>query len=201
MFTIKTFAFILAAATAATALPTATTPDGSGSNGPTGTEAAPGSGTTHIVATGKGGVLDFQPGNIAALPGDVVEFHFAPRNHSVVQSSFEAPCVQLADGGFNSGFEFAVPDDDDDDDGQVQSERVYRITVVDAKPIWFFCGQGNHCNQGMVGVINANTDTPNTFDRYRDAAVQPGVVTQLLEPTGGNLGAAAADNTRFNDGL
>ena len=35
--------------------------------------------------------------------GDQVIFHFQPKNHSVVQTSFAGPCSPK-DGGFNSGF-------------------------------------------------------------------------------------------------
>ena len=31
----------------------------------------------------------------------------------------------------------------------------YTIRVPDDKPIWFYCSQGKHCQEGMVGAINA----------------------------------------------
>lgn len=31
----------------------------------------------------------------------------------------------------------------------------YSIEINDTRPIWFYCSQGRHCQQGMVGVINA----------------------------------------------
>jgi plastocyanin len=36
--------------------------------------------------------LTFFPKSIPAEVGDVVKFYFHPKNHSVVQSSFESPC-------------------------------------------------------------------------------------------------------------
>jgi hypothetical protein len=31
----------------------------------------------------------------------------------------------------------------------------YTIRVMDSKPIWYYCSQGQHCQGGMVGAINA----------------------------------------------
>jgi plastocyanin len=36
--------------------------------------------------------LTYSPSSIPAEVGDVVKFYFHPKNHSVVQSSFESPC-------------------------------------------------------------------------------------------------------------
>ncbi|RYO82718.1 hypothetical protein DL766_002349 [Monosporascus sp. MC13-8B] len=155
--TTKNLATILLAAAAAitvSAAPTATS--GGAQKLPsrtTGDEPA----VTHTVAAGRGGLLEFQPFNIEAEPGEVIEFHFGPRSHSVVQSSFEEPCVQLA-GGFNSGFNFAVEEG--------QAENVYQFTVKDDKPIWFFCGQAAHCSTGMVGSVNQVVDSGNTIDAF-----------------------------------
>ncbi|KAL8679677.1 MAG: hypothetical protein Q9224_007012 [Gallowayella concinna] len=30
----------------------------------------------------------------------------------------------------------------------------YTIMINDTKPIWYYCSQGDHCQDGMVGVIN-----------------------------------------------
>ena len=60
-------------------------------------------GATHSVVAGRAGLV-FDPENVVAEIGDVVEFHFLPKNHSVVQSSFENPCVPINDNAFFSGF-------------------------------------------------------------------------------------------------
>ncbi|RYP60862.1 hypothetical protein DL771_010349 [Monosporascus sp. 5C6A] len=172
----KTLATILLAAAAAitvSAAPTAT----SGGTGKlpsrtTGDEPA----VTHTVAAGRGGLLEFQPFNIEAEVGSVIEFHFGPRSHSVVQSSFEEPCVQLP-GGFNSGFNFAV--------AEGQAENVYQLTVKDERPVWFFCGQAAHCAAGMVGSINQAVDSGNTIDAFiAKARAFPGNATLLAESAG-----------------
>ena len=55
----------------------------------------------HVVEVGP--TLAFNPDSIVAAVGEKVEFQFNSLNHSVVQSSFDAPCVPL-NGGFFSGF-------------------------------------------------------------------------------------------------
>lgn len=98
---------------------------------------------------GLDGQLKFTPNNITELPGTLVSFSFHPRNHSVVQSSFDKPCQPLESGGFSSGF---IPT------AVSPSGATFDIVVPDDKPIWFYCAQvnGNHCQSGMVGSINAS---------------------------------------------
>jgi plastocyanin len=58
---------------------------------------------THTVVAGLGG-LHFDPDNVVAEIGDIVEFHYLPKNHSVAQSSFAEPCKPINDQAFFSGF-------------------------------------------------------------------------------------------------
>lgn len=71
------------------------------------------------------------------------------QKHSVVQSSFDKPCMYL-EGGFFSGF---TPNDSPD----VAAPTTFTIKVNDTKPIWAYCSQtnGDHCQKGMVHSINA----------------------------------------------
>lgn len=48
--------------------------------------------TTHAVSVGEGALV-FNPETVTAAIGDKVTFEFYPRNHSVVQSAFDAPLV------------------------------------------------------------------------------------------------------------
>lgn len=70
-------------------------------------------------------------------------------------ASFAQPCVPIeqsdpgnATNAFFSGF---MPVSDVANGGML----TYTIMVKDAKPIWYYCSQGKHCQAGMVGVINA----------------------------------------------
>lgn len=170
---------ILVAAAVVTAAPTSTSTK-------TPTRTVPLTGVTHTVAAGRG-ALSFEPANIVAEVGDVVEWHFAPKNHSVAQSSFDAPCRPLADStgtpGFFSGFNFAVPE------GQVQSANVFQVVVEDKTPIWFYCSQtnGNHCQNGMTGVVNQDFSSEKTLAAYNALAKNSGtsVSPAVQLPVGG----------------
>jgi plastocyanin len=52
------------------------------------------------------GALKFSPNNTVANIGDIVEFHFFPKNHTVTQGSFKTPCAvgSVPGGAFFSGF-------------------------------------------------------------------------------------------------
>lgn len=96
------------------------------------------------VSVGQNG-LTFTPNIVVAAPGDKVDFHYFPKNHSVVQSSFAAPCVPIKpDGGIFSGFQPT----------KAESPLVFEVTVNDTTPIWIYCAQEKHCEMGMSMVIN-----------------------------------------------
>ncbi|KAK4168248.1 hypothetical protein QBC43DRAFT_366723 [Cladorrhinum sp. PSN259] len=147
-----TTALLLSLAALSSAAPTSTSSDDA-SKLPSRSQHAPR--TTHTVVAGRGG-LKFEPDNIVATPGSIVEFHFLPANHSVVESSFAKPCQPKDHSSFYSGF-FPVPAGG----SKKQSDEVFQIEVRDdGKPIWFYCAQNNgrHCQSGMTGVINQNFD-------------------------------------------
>jgi plastocyanin len=110
--------------------------------------------------------LHFEPENVVAEIGDLVEFHFLPKNHSVVQSSFDKPCEPLANGGgVFSGFNFAT--------ASGEAPNVFTFMVKNKDPFWYYCSQvvGTHCQKGMSGVINQNFDSQNTLAKYKEKAV------------------------------
>jgi plastocyanin len=135
-------------------------------------------GATHTVAVGRGG-LRFEPNNIFAEIGDIVEYHYLPKNHSVAQSSFANPCVPSGDDAFFSGF---MPTADG-----TQNANVFQIEVKDKNPIWFYCSQtaGNHCQSGMSGVINQNPDGPNNLSAYQKKAALTGTSVSPAKIGGG----------------
>jgi hypothetical protein len=78
------------------------------------------------------------------------------QNHSVVQSTFDQPCIPIQNmmanktDAFFSGFmptnaSFTA----------TSNILTYTIRVKDEKPMWFYCSQGKHCQAGMVGAVNA----------------------------------------------
>ncbi|KAK4139760.1 uncharacterized protein C8A04DRAFT_40456 [Dichotomopilus funicola] len=138
---------------------------------------------THSVVAGRSG-LHFDPENIFASIGDIVEFHFLPANHSVVQASFDAPCVPQAPSDanptpFSSGFFPVSPKLD----GSVQQNpEVFQIEIKDDKPVWFYCAQtkGRHCQSGMVGSVNQKVDSGKTLEAFRSKAAAVQGDSQIL---------------------
>jgi hypothetical protein len=64
----------------------------------------------------------------------------------VASGDFANPCTPQtpATNAFFSGF---MPTDK-------QGQLTYTIPIRDTNPIWFYCSQARHCQDGMVGVIN-----------------------------------------------
>jgi len=125
-----------------------------------------------VQVGGAGGALVYDPEAIAAQPGDQVIFHFNPKNHSVVQSSFADPCGPK-DGGVNSGFMPVSANTTD-------NFPTFTINVNDTQPIWVYCGQAantpaSHCGAGMVFAVNCGADgTPNSFTNFKKSALAVG---------------------------
>ncbi|CAO2656395.1 Nn.00g051980.m01.CDS01 [Neocucurbitaria sp. VM-36] len=114
-------------------------------------------------ATTENGGLHFEPENVVAEPGDLMEFHFLPKNHTIVQSSFDKPCEPLEGGkGIFSGFNFPT--------AAGEAPNVFTFMVQSRDPIWYYCSQtvGNHCQKGMSGVINQNFDGDKTLAKYKE---------------------------------
>lgn len=116
---------------------------GAGSAKASGT--ASGGVTVHVVKVGgANGTIAFAPNDIKAAVGDMIQFQFAPNNHSVVQSTFDAPCQ--ASGSTFSGYMPVA--------ANAVTTPTYTIMVNDTKPLWFYCSQAKHCQNGMSMVVN-----------------------------------------------
>ncbi|KAF5350040.1 hypothetical protein D9756_009208 [Leucocoprinus leucothites] len=118
---------------------------------------------TFNVTVGANGQLAYNPPFVNASPGDMINFIFNPKNHTVTQSSFDQPCTPLV-GGLDSGFVPVAPETVDLPTWQVQ------VPSSD-EPLWFHCKQpvGNHCGQGMVFAINPPAQG-NTFEAFQASA-------------------------------
>ncbi len=107
--------------------------------------------TVHVVRVGAmNGSLAYYTNNIKAAVGDMVQFQFAPNNHTVTQSTFDAPCQPIAANsnvtGIYSGF---MPVS-----ASSTTTPTYTIMVKNTTPMWLYCSQGKHCQNGMTMVIN-----------------------------------------------
>jgi plastocyanin len=107
---------------------------------------------TTVVTVGKNGTLTFSPSSINVNPGEAVQFQFVAGNHTVTQSTFDAPCQPIAQHsnltGFHSGFQPAAAS------AAMGMIPTYTIMVNNTNPIWVYCAQGKHCESGMALVIN-----------------------------------------------
>lgn len=79
-----------------------------------------------------------------------MQFQFAPKNHTVTQSTFDAPCQPISlhtnQTGVFSGFMPVGATD--------ATIPTYTIMVNNTTPMWLYCSQAKHCQAGMVMVIN-----------------------------------------------
>ncbi|KAJ5046752.1 uncharacterized protein L3040_003982 [Drepanopeziza brunnea f. sp. 'multigermtubi'] len=124
----------------------------------------------HVVRVGAmNGSLIYSPDNIKAAVGEMVQFQFAPNNHSVTQSTFDQPCQPIAPAGSSgagiySGF---MPVS-----ASSTTTPTYTIMIKDQTPMWLYCSQAQHCQGGMVMVINEDTaaNASRTLENYRTLA-------------------------------
>jgi len=139
---------------------------------------APPNTTNHInIDVAPNSAIVFSAPNITAPVGTLVTFWFPGGSlaHSVTQSSFAAPCTYLeATANTSAGF----------DSGLTNSVQ-FTINITSTEPIWYHCKQVEHCGLGMVGAINAPTNTSNTFEAFRAAAVAIGATNEPTQTTGG----------------
>ena len=121
-----------------------------------------------------------------AQPGDSVFFTFRQKNHTITQSSFDSPCQRTVD-GFDSGLSVPLCDvesplTDKACSVPVPAENVAgpfpgaRFFIRDTQPIWVYCRQANHCQQGMVFAVNPGDQFP-AFKAKALASGNPSVST------------------------
>lgn len=131
----------------------------------------------------------FFPEKITAVPGDMIQFQFRANNHTVTQSNFDNPCEPIAlhsnTTGVYSGFMPVTP--------QQASIPVFTVMVNDTKPLWFYCSQGRHCQNGMVMVVNENT-AANSSRSLEQFKVLAGQATQNLPGTAVTSGGTGTGN-------
>jgi plastocyanin len=145
--------------------------------------------TTQVIV--GGGPLTYTPNQVMAAVGDTIQFVFMPKNHTVTQSTFAAPCQALP-GGQDSGF---VPVS-----ANATSTQAFTVTVNATDPMWFYCRQFGHCQAGMVFAINPTANK--TFAAFQAAAnatnattLAPPSATSGTSGTGSSAGTASTAGT------
>lgn len=107
----------------------------------------------HVVSVGAtNGTLSYFPDNMKADVGDMIQFQFRAGNHSVVQSTFDNPCSPINEHtnttGIFSGYQLVSAS------MSAGNIPTYTVMVSAKTPLWFYCSQGKHCQNGMVMVVN-----------------------------------------------
>jgi len=141
---------------------------------------------TTISVSNKDGKLVFTPDSVNAKVGTSVEFQFWPRNHSVAESSFDSPCKPLAGSTtLFSGFHPVAANAED--------RPTWTVQINNTNPIWLYCSQADHCQSGMVAVINPPSSGARTLASYKSAAASessnqspPAVRGGVVGTTGGS---------------
>jgi len=119
------------------------------------------SATIDVTVGGPNGTIAYSPDYVNASVGDVVRFTFQQKNHTVTQSSFASPCSPLAN-GFDSGF---VPVA-----ANVTSDfTTAELTIENTDPVWIYCRQTGHCEDGMVFAVNPGSEAK--FAAFQAAAM------------------------------
>ncbi|RYP41902.1 hypothetical protein DL767_000731 [Monosporascus sp. MG133] len=125
---------------------TTTNSSASSTSSPTGT-------ATHTVRVG----LDhrYDPDTIEAEVGDIINFRFYGRNHSVVKAEFGYPCVpyDMIHPGEESFFSGAIEQPDEG----LNPLPTWTLRVNTTDPVFFYCSAPESCIKWrMIGVINPN---------------------------------------------
>ncbi|KAK4238819.1 hypothetical protein C8A03DRAFT_43487 [Achaetomium macrosporum] len=150
---------------------------------------------TWVVAVAQNGSLTFSPNKLVAQPGEQVQFQFHAGNHTVTQSTFDQPCQPVSMHsnitGFHSGF---LPAAASASTGMMPT---FTITINDTKPLWLYCAQGKHCENGMVMVINEpTTNASRTLENYKALAAKGTTVVPGAEAgAGGTTGSTDGATT------
>jgi len=154
-------------------------------------------GVQHQILVGANGTLTYSPPNITAAIGDTVQFVFQTKNHTMTQSTFADPCTEFTNTSIadptkqvlTSGF-MPVP-------ANATSFPTFTIQITQSTPLWFYCQQTGHCVAGMVGAINVNEASANTFEAYQ-ANAKSGASTGTS--TGGGNGTATTPSSSTGSG-
>jgi hypothetical protein len=120
---------------------------------------------SHAITVGAAGKLVFEPSQIYAEVGDLLQFNFLALNHTLTQSSLSNPCTHL--GGFSTGFNQFNP-------RNISGEFVVQYAVTTLAPQWFFCAQTknvSHCHAGMTFALNPDSGLESLIQKQKSSSI------------------------------
>ncbi|KAF1835548.1 hypothetical protein BDW02DRAFT_470877, partial [Decorospora gaudefroyi] len=95
----------------------------------------------------------FTPNSVTAQPGDIVAFSFVGQNHSVASSKPNTPCQPERNAIF-SDFQPIPGNPNANPKPPNGNTPTFMVPITDTQPMYIYCSQAQHCQQGMVMVIN-----------------------------------------------
>ncbi|KAH8998300.1 Cupredoxin [Lactarius hatsudake] len=138
------------------------------------------------VQVGSNG-LSFSPNSVNASVGDTVSFVFFPKNHTVTQSSFAAPCQPLAS-GIDSGFQPVA--------AGATTAPSFSVTINATTPLWFYCRQSSHCESGMVFAVNPTANKSfETFQATAKASSSDGTPPSAASSASGSTASSPSSTS------
>ncbi|KAF1954208.1 hypothetical protein CC80DRAFT_476508 [Byssothecium circinans] len=144
------------------------------------------SAATMMVTVGQNNQFTFSPNTITAQPGDMVAFNFVTQNHSVASSTANRPCQPEQN---------AIFSDFQPRSGATQNMKLFltpfrfMVPIADSNPMYIYCSQAQHCQQGMVMVINPPDN--NAVQQYANRAAK---AKNNVSPRGGVSGGSVQNN-------
>jgi plastocyanin len=160
---------------------------------------AAGATIVHVVKVGNAnGTLAYSPNSIQAAVGDMVQFQFAPQNHTVTQSTFDQPCQPISMNsnvtGIYSGFMPVT--------ASSTETPTYTILINNTTPMWIYCSQGRHCQNGMTMVINVNptANATRTLANFQALAAKATVNLPGDAVSNGTAGEIASSGSSTSSG-
>jgi len=119
-------------------------------------------GKIHTVEVGGNSQLIYRPNTVQAAVGDKVVFRFLDKNHTVTNGDPMVGCSpkpqatpttaqNLADFSYNSGFVPVAAN-------QTTKLPEFVLDILSTDPSYVYCAQAQHCQSGMVMVINPADD-------------------------------------------
>ncbi|KAK0201925.1 Cupredoxin [Desarmillaria ectypa] len=141
------------------------------------------------VKVGENNGLTFDPTSVTAAAGDIVQFQFLAKNHTVTQSTFADPCQKMTtpSEGVDSGY---VPVSN-----TTTVVPMWSFTVNNASaPLWFYCAQTGHCAKGMVFAINPTANK--SFAAFQTAAMASTTNSTSSSSASGSAASGVSSSTR-----
>ncbi|KAF3007705.1 hypothetical protein E8E13_009553 [Curvularia kusanoi] len=162
------------------------------------------SAATMMVTVAANNKFQFTPNSVTAQPGDMVAFNFVAQNHSIVSSTANNPCQPERNAIF-SDFQPIPGNPNGSPNGgaaaagnkgknrnnnrQASNTPMFMVPITDNQPIYIYCSQAQHCQQGMVMVINPPDG--NAVTQYANKAAQ---ANNNVSPRGGMSGGSIVNN-------